>query len=204
MEALVRHLAAELGDPGTAEALARLLAEDALSWRAPEVAPARIGTILAFTFGNRMEPSGNRTPGPVNAALAGVAAAVHRATGAPVHAQWEVAEALAGVPVVPIWPARDARAEPLYLNTADTVAAFLRAAPAPGLVGIVAHRDHAMRCVMIARRMGLEAGVPAGFAMPVAYDPESGQPWCRSRLAYLMHDVALRAADRRDMLGAAI
>ncbi len=51
--------------------------------------------------------------------------------------------------------------------------------------------------------MRLEAGVPAGFALPVEYDAGSGLAWCRSRLACLMHDIALRAADRRDGLCAA-
>jgi hypothetical protein len=33
--------------------------------------------------------------------------------------------------------------------------------------------------------------------------PEAGgQPRCRNRLAYLMHDIAIRAAERRDALAA--
>ncbi|HVC51886.1 MAG TPA: hypothetical protein VND87_07680 [Stellaceae bacterium] len=36
------HLRDELGDPATAASLARCLAEDVLSWRAPEIAPERI------------------------------------------------------------------------------------------------------------------------------------------------------------------
>jgi hypothetical protein len=69
-----------------------------------------------------------------------------------------------------------------------------------GKVGIIAVADHTWRCVTTARRYGLAAALPEGYAMPAHYDPHSGQPWCRSRLAYLLHDIAIRAAERRDML----
>jgi hypothetical protein len=208
--ALAALLSAELGDPAVATELAGLLQEDALAWRAPEIEPRRISAILAFTFGNRMQPSGNRSPGPVNEAIAEVVARLQQATRAVVYASWEVAEALQsqapGARVVPIYPDRDARAEPLYLNTDDTVrraAALAGGAAALGVVGIVAFGDHLWRCVATARRLGMDAHAPAGFAMPSAYDPHSGQPWCRSRLAFLMHDIAIRAAERRDRLVAA-
>jgi hypothetical protein len=205
-ERLAAYLAGELGEATAALALARALREDALSWRAPEVAPDRIRTILAFTFGNRMQPNGNREPGPVNEALAAVTARLHAATGAPVFAQWEVAEAVGErMPrdrLVAVYPARDARAEPLYLSTSGVVEELIRQVREPaalGIVGIVAFADHAWRCVATARRFGLAAAaMPAGYAMPAEYDPLSGQPWCRSRLAYLLHDIAIRIAERRD------
>jgi hypothetical protein len=36
--------------------------------------------------------------------------------------------------------------------------------------------------------------------MPTAYDPQSGQPWCRSRAAYLLHDIMIRVTERRAAL----
>ena len=93
---LETHLLRELGDAATAQDLAAIVVEEALSWRAPAIAPERITTILAFTFGNRMLPNGNREPGPVNQAIADVAASLHQCTGARVFAQWEVAAMLAG------------------------------------------------------------------------------------------------------------
>jgi hypothetical protein len=199
IEQVAAHLTGELGDAATAAALARSLARDALSWRAPEVAPERIATVLAFTFGNRMHPNGNREPGPVNEALAAAATRLHRETGAQVFAQWEVAEAIGG---------RVAK---------DNLVAIL---PAPGRAGRAALSEHfwrrwrggparwqsgiAGRCVATARRFGLAgAAMPAGHAMPAEYDPLSGQPWCRSRLAYLLHDIAIRVAERRDAVIAA-
>jgi len=202
------HLREELGDPATVAALIRHFAEDVLSWRAPEIAPERITTILAFTFGNQMQPNGNRTPGPVNEMLGDLTARLHGETGAPVFAQWEIAEAVGGrVPqdkLTAIFPARDARAEPLYLSTSGVVEAVIGRVGDPGLfgtVGIVAFADHAWRCVATARRFGLtDAALPAGYTMPSQYDPLSGQPWCRSRLAYLLHDIAIRITERRDAL----
>lgn len=207
IEQIAAHLAGELGARAPTGAIARMLGEDILSWRPPEVPPGQITTILAFTFGNRMQPNGNREPGPVNEALADIVVRLHRETGAPVYAQWEVADAVGGrLPqdkLVAIYPERDERAEPRYLSTAGVVEEIVRRTGGPaalGAVAIVAFSDHAWRCVATARRRGLAAALPAGYPMPAEYDPRSGQPWCRTRLAYLFHDIAIRAAERRDAL----
>jgi hypothetical protein len=204
LTALEGHLTGELGDRETARALAAALHEDALSWRAPETDPARIDTIMAFTFGNRMLPNGNRTPGPVNEALADVAVQLHRHNGARIYAQWEVADAIgsrvAQEMVTSIYPGRDERAEPVYLSTSGVVSAVVAMQPdrrSLGVVGVVGFADHLWRCVTTVRQFGLDAYVPSGCSMPNAYDAESGQPWCRSRLAYLMHDIMIRASERR-------
>jgi hypothetical protein len=200
---LEAHLHRELGDAETARALAEVVWQETLSWRAQVVELGRIRTLFAFTFGNRMLPNGNREPGPVNEALADIVADLHRRTGAYVHAQWEVAEALDGrVPdalVTAINPARDARGEPVYLGTTGVLEEIARrTAPASlGCVGVVAFADHLYRCVATARRLGFDACVPAGVSMPQTYDPGSGQAWCRSRLAYLLHDMMIRIAERR-------
>jgi hypothetical protein len=207
---LAEHLAAELDDRETAAALARQLAETLLTWRAPTVPLQQVRTIIGFTFGNRMAPSGNRQPGPVNQALADLAVRLHAATGARVWAQWEVAEAigarLGGAALEAVHPGRDAQAEPRFLSTAGVIEAVVSrggGAAALGTVAVVAVRDHAWRCVDLCRRHGLQAGVPEGFALPERYDPDSGQPWTRDRLAYLLHDLHCRALDRRDTLVAA-
>lgn len=200
---LEAHLQRELGDAATAQSLAAILYEETLSWRAPSIAPDRITTLLAFTFGNRMLPNGNREPGPVNRALADVVAMLHQRTGARVFAQWEVAAALAGrVPdalVTAINPGRDARGEPVYLSTGGVLDEIARLAEprSLGCVGVVAFADHLYRCVTTARRLGFDAHAPAGATMPHIYDPESGQAWCRDRLAYLLHDITIRVTERR-------
>ncbi len=207
LAAIEARLARELGDRDTARALAEALDEDVLSWRARETAPARIDTIMAFTFGNRMLPNGNRAPGPVNEALADVVVRLHRERAARIYAQWEVAEAIGSrVPqdqVIAIYPGRDERAEPVYLSTSgvvSTIVAMQADRRSLGVVGVVGFADHLWRCVTTVRQFGLDAYAPSGYAMPGEYDAQSGQPWCRSRLAYLMHDIMIRASERRTRL----
>jgi hypothetical protein len=200
---LEAHLQRELGDTAVAGKFTALLLEETLSWRAPPVAPERVTTVFAFTFGNRMQANGNREPGPVNEALADIVATLHQRTGARVFAQWEVAASLGNrVPdalVTAINPARDARGEPAYLSTSGVLEEMARLAePASlGCVGVVAFADHLYRCVATARRLGFDAHAPAGIAMPDTYDPQSGQAWCRDRIAYLVHDVMIRVTERR-------
>ncbi|MFO1158769.1 MAG: hypothetical protein U1E60_08015 [Reyranellaceae bacterium] len=207
LAALSQWLAEELGDAEIANQLAHFIVDDVMTWRSPGIDPTGFKTIIAFTFGNRMSANGNRSPGPVNEAIARAAAEVQRSSDSVVYAQWEVAEALApilpGARIVPIHPDRDARAEPVYLGTQAVIRRILEHNGGPaalGTVGIVAFRDHLRRCVSTARALGLDAHAPAGVTMPEAYDPQSGQPWCRSRIAYLLHDLAVGAAERRDML----
>jgi hypothetical protein len=209
VDLLAARLEAELGDAVIARELARIVEADTLSWIAPAIAPARIQSIIGFTFGNRMAPTGNRVPGPVNEALAEIVVRLHGETGAPVIAQWEVAEAAAarlpeGVPT-PIYPGRDERGEPVYLSTQGVLEAIARRFPPSSLgpVGIVAFSDHIGRCVATARRLGFDAYAPVGYAMPATYDPLSGQAWCRSRLPYLLHDMMLRITERRAAILAA-
>lgn len=197
------HLAEELGDAEAARQLTQFVLEDALSWRPPTIPVERIETIIAFTFGNRMLDNGNREPGPVNEALASVAAKMHEPRRAPVYAQWEVAAALAGrLPdgaVIPIYPGRDERGEPVYLSTSGVIGEIARRVGDPmklGVVGVVGFADHMWRCVASLRQFGFDAHATA-IPMPSIYDPLSGQAWCRSRHAYLLHDIMLRATERR-------
>ena len=206
--ALQAHLHGEPEDPAIALALADIVLQDTLSWRAPVIAVDRITTIIGFTFGNRILPNGNREPGPVNEALADVVAELHQKTGARVIAQWEVAAALQGRVAhdvgTPINPGRDSRGEPVYLGTSGVLEEIARqAAPQSlGCLGVAAFADHICRCVATARRLRFDAYAPEDFTMPGAYDPQSGQAWCRDRQAYLLHDIMIRVTERRaDVVG---
>ena len=171
---LARWLTTELGDPADAAAFARFVQDDVLTWRAPAADVASFRTLIAFTFGNRMEPNGNRTPGPVNEAIAAVATEVQRRNSAVVYAQWEVAEPLAallpGSHRHPIHPDRDARAEPVYLGTlmVSSRGRPWRRRGGAGTVGIIAFRDHLRRCVATARALGLDAHAPEGITCRTA------------------------------------
>ena len=74
LDEIASHPVRAFGDVPDAGIVARLIGEEVLSWRPPEIAAAQVTTILAFTFGNRTQPNGNRTPGPVNEALADITA----------------------------------------------------------------------------------------------------------------------------------
>ncbi|HTI83378.1 MAG TPA: hypothetical protein VL614_23230 [Acetobacteraceae bacterium] len=205
---LQAHLQSELDDPAIARTLVDIVWQDALSWRAPVIPVDQVTAIVAFTFGNRMLPNGNREPGPVNDALADVVAALHQKTSARIFAQWEVASALRhDVPqdrLTTINPARDGRGEPAYLSTSGVLEEIARLVPPQSLgrVATVAFADHLHRCVATARRLGFDAYAPAGVMMPATYDPLSGQAWCRGRLAYLLHDMMIRVTERRaDVVG---
>lgn len=205
--ALEAYLAAQLGDAAVARTFAQLVVADVLQWKPPLVAPNEVKTIVAYTFGNRIDANGNRSPGPVNEALADIAVRLHQQTGAPIYAQWEIAEAIGNrvqaQHLASITPLRNAKAETVYLSTGGTAAAVVeraRGAASLGKVAVVGFCDHIKRCVDTSRRFGMDAAAPATYDMPTAYDPQSGQPWTRSRLAYLMHDVCCRAEDRRDQL----
>ncbi|HLY89279.1 MAG TPA: hypothetical protein VKQ27_09855 [Acetobacteraceae bacterium] len=178
--------------------------QDTLTWRAPTIAPQQLDTLIAFSFGNRLQPNGNSEPGPTNEALAKALVSVHRIKPVHVYAQWEVAEAVGDLipeaTISSIYPRRGNNAEMIYLSTDGVLAAIVTdAGPAHvlGKVGIIAFSDHQFRCVTTARRRGLDAYAPADIAMPSTYDPESGQPWCRTRMAYLLHDIGERISARR-------
>lgn len=199
---LEQRLTEELGETQAAARLTHQILDIALSWRPSQIPAAQITRIVAYGFGNRPResagPNDLADPGPVNEALAQAVRAIHRLNPVKIYAQWEIARFLAGQPgmaeVVSIEPvfAPDGSLE--YLSTDGVAAEVMRqeggADAAMGTVAIVAHKDHAKRCVQISRRHGMDAHVAAEVELPSAYDALSGQPWTRRRDIYLAHDLA--------------
>lgn len=200
------RLAAATGDPVLAAALvdrwddatvdAVSTAGDAAVSFVPSVIDGDVDAVLAFAFGNRATADGGTTPGPVNAELAATALALADELDVPVFAQWEIADEMpagAARALVSIGPDVDDDGEVVYLSTAGVAEKAARIAAADGRplrrVAVVAFADHAVRCVLTARSVGLDAGVVDAAALPSAYDTESGQPWTRDRLSYLAVDV---------------
>ncbi len=199
---LERRLTEELGEAQAAAGLTRQILDIALSWRPSEVPAAQITAIVAYAFGNRPRegagPNDLADPGPVNEALAQAVLAIHRLSPVKVYAQWEIARFLVGQPgmaeMISIEPLHLPDGSLEYLSTDGVAAEVVRheggAGPALGTVAVVAHRDHAKRCVQISRRHGMNAHVAAEVELPAAYDALSGQPWTRRRDIYLAHDLA--------------
>jgi hypothetical protein len=169
-----------------------------------------IGTILAFSFGNRLvSGNGGETevqPGPVNDALADVVLRLHRMRGgAVVRAQWEIASVLAlrgelaDNVLHPIRPGRGQDGEVRYLSTRGVVDAAIQGGggvAALGRVVVVAHHDHVDRCVRLCRKKGIDAVAPEDTYrqwLPSFYDSQSGQPWTRNRPDYLRHEKAMES-----------
>jgi len=92
---------------------------------------------------------------------------------------------------VSIAPVLSPDGQVIYLSTDGVATAALAAGGGVlGKVAVVAHRDHAKRCVKVSRAAGMEAFVAADIPLPADYDLQSGQAWTRSREVYLLHDLA--------------
>lgn len=173
--------------------------DDQLRYRWPAVA-GPIDAVMMFAFGHR-GPDHDRTPGPVNEAMASALARYLVDHPTRVHTQFEGGEALRrlGVhEVVTVPLERRADGSVVYQSTADFIDAvgnsMTTAEGAVGRVGVVAFADHLGRCILTARAAGLDAVRVEGIDLPAEHDPESTQPWTRDRAAYLAMDLAVRMA----------
>lgn len=198
-ELILVRLVEELGPGDWADRLTDQVIALSLSWRPAARPAAEFDTIIAYAFGNRLT-GGEPAPGPVNAALARAVAALNAVKPMRVFVQWEIGRCLAGMPamrdVTSIEPVTGADGAVEYLSTDGVAQDILRRvggdAGALGRVAVIAHRDHAKRCVEISRRVGMDASIAEEIDLPVDYDPLSGQAWTRGREAYLAHDLAAR------------
>lgn len=209
--AMVSRLTDEWGDAAVAEEVVAAIGPDGLAaWEAKvpmaEVATTplltyrttgvpgdQVDSVVVFAFGNRVAADGTVTPGPTNQELADVTAAFVAEHPVPVYAQWEVARLMiaGGVEGVnSVEPTTDEAGNVVYLSTrgvADAVAGSGEGAL--GRIGVICFADHEGRCLLTAEAAGLDATAIDGLALPSTYDTESGQPWTRSRVAYLTTDL---------------
>jgi hypothetical protein len=209
--AMVSRLTDEWGEATVAEQVVTAIGPDGLAaWEAkvpmnevattplltyrPAGVPAdQVDSVVVFAFGNRVAADGTVSPGPTNQELADVTAAFVAEHPVPVYAQWEVARLMIadGVEGVnSIEPTTDAAGNVVYLSTrgvADAVAGSGEAAL--GRIGVICFADHEGRCLLTADAAGLDAAAIDGLDLPSTYDTGSGQPWTRSRVAYLTTDL---------------
>lgn len=175
----------------------------------PTMVPAdSVDSLWVFSFGYRFAPGAEPpnggdvppidalVPGPTNEELARVAAAFVADHPVPVIAQWEVAQVLEslGVPgAISVEPDVAPDGTITYLSTSGVTEKGLRLAAEAGVAvghaGVLCHADHAVRCLLTARARGLTADVPDGVVLPTAYEPESGQEWTSSRVAFIPVDL---------------
>jgi hypothetical protein len=202
-------LTSELEDENTASQLTEILTNDILKWKSlPTISISEVQAIVAYSFGNRLLPNGNRLAGPVNEELADLVVKLHLESLAHVIVQWEIAEAIgARVPstfMTSIHPSIDAQGNISYLSTfgvaQEANKLLMSKTDSIGKVAVVAFADHLYRCISISRNVGMDAFAIEGHSMPSRYDSLSGQPWTRSRLVYLLHDLSSRIFASYDKL----
>lgn len=212
LEMIAEHLAVTCGDRALALEVAGRLDDRAFDVLASLDAPERAAALtlaaesleqpealVVFAFGNRVLPNGELAPGPVNEELAAQADAWQAATGLPVIAQWEVADAMQTTTTrVGVVERADGSVE--YLSTAGVADQVFGLTDARNVV-VLAMADHAVRCCRTLERVGFSAGIPTGVELPSVYDPESGQPWTRDRASYLAIDILARCVHRHRDIG---
>lgn len=189
---VIRRLATELGDrDGEVDSL----------WVFSYGYRFADGFTGAVAPGGSVPPMDALVPGPTNQSLARAAADFVAEHPVPVVAQWEVAQVLEqlGVKdVISVDPDVAADGTVTYLSTkgvAEKGLGLLRdRGEVPGHAGVLCFQDHAVRCLLTARALGLTADVPKGADLPDEYDAQSGQMWTRSVDTWIPIDLAGRAA----------
>ncbi|WP_433567350.1 hypothetical protein ACQP1O_20430 [Nocardia sp. CA-151230] len=173
-------------------------------WVVPTASADKFTFLVAYSFGNRIPAGADPTrtegePGPVNEALAAAVVAARGTRTIPVYAQTSIADVLRTeygmTDVIAIEADRQPDGTLTYLSTdgvAKKVSALRGTAQATDVAGVIAFKDHLWRATYTTRNNGLRAYAPAGITMPSQYDPQSGQAWTTSALAYLPVDMAAR------------
>lgn len=185
-----------------------------LAYRPSTVPAGEVDSLWVFSYGYRLAdssagavpiggsvpPMDDLLPGPTNGALAEAATQFVKTHPVPIVAQWEVARVLSDLGVegvISVEPDVAADGKVTYLSTAGVAAKGLAAMRAagedPGHAGVLCFGDHAVRCLLTMRSIGMTADVPEGVDLPDEYDPESGQAWTRSVETWIPVDLAGRA-----------
>lgn len=206
-EAIEIKLTEQLQDKDVAAHTAEFLMNEILTWQGEPLPLEQADTILAYAFGNRLKSNGNQEPGPMNEALADVVVELHKKTGKPVYAQWEIAQSI-GDRIAPefltsINPQIAADGTIVYLSTigvADEVVKQAGGVDKLGKTVVVGFYEHSLRTISTSRDAGIEAYAPEGVALPHEYDPESGQAWTRDAKTFVMHEIRNRATNERTRL----
>lgn len=141
--------------------------------------------IIALSFGQ----GGNNSSGKSNKSLAKIVSALVDKYKLPVVAQWEIAGCLQGFLSdkrnLIIFKHRNDRQ---YLDTYEVLAQAKDYCLGLGSMKaiIVAHPDHAARCIAVAQKLGFKTVVADTKTVP--YDSDSVQEWTRNKEAFVKHE----------------
>ena len=202
-------LTTQFGSATVADEETGYLMATMFDWTPESISPARVDSLLAFAFGNRVNADNAAAlpaPGPVNEAIARATSLAYAVKPVLVYAQWEVATLLTsmfGVPaehVVSVGtPVLGTNGKYTAASMDAVVTAALAAAGAGGLgtVGVIAHRDAVKHAVERASFKGANAFGLKGIALPDSYDESAAQPAYRRRDLFQLTDLGMRLGDLR-------
>jgi hypothetical protein len=205
--AIQTKLIEQLGEKKAAETVSAFVMNDVLTLKPQTVDINKADTILAFAFGNSHAKNGNQTPGKMNEQLADFVVEIYNKIHKPVYAQWEIAQAIGNrIPsdkLHGIYPTVDKGGNLIYLNTKGVALDAVKQAGGfdkMGITLVVAFQEHALRAVNTAKDAGLKAYAPEGYNLPDVYDKNSGQPWTRDKLTFILYEIRTRANIFREKL----
>ena len=198
--AILVKLTDQLGDKKVADEVANFVMDDVLTWKPKTIDIDKADSILAFAFGNRHAKNGNQIPGNMNEQLADFVVNIYSKIHKPVFAQWEIAQAIGKrIPekdLHAIYPTVNNEGNLVYLNTKGVALDAVDQAGGFDKMGttiVVAFKEHALRAVNTAIAAGLNAYAPKGYNLPDKYDTNSGQPWTRDKLTFVLYEIRTRA-----------
>ena len=210
-EAIQAKLTQQLGDKKIADTLSTFIMDDVLTWEPRTIDIDKANSILAFSFGNGHAINGNQTPGKMNEELADFVVEIYNKIHKPVYAQWEIAQSIGNrIPAESlhsIYPTVDKGGNLIYLNTEGVALDAVKQAGGFNEMGttlVVAFREHVLRAVNTSVDAGLKAYAPAGYNLPDKYDKNSGQPWTRDKITFILYEIRTRANIFREKLNGKI
>ncbi|MDH4330539.1 MAG: hypothetical protein OEV93_03230 [Candidatus Moranbacteria bacterium] len=129
-------------------------------------------------------------PGRSNEDLAEIARELHNDLGLSLILQWEIADCL--LYVSDIFVIKRHRIQGAYLDTYEMIDQVRAICDQKGWkkVVVIAHPHHQWRCVMVAKKLGLETLIVD--TSRVHYEKNSSQPWTRSSWRFIPREIAAR------------
>ena len=205
--AMEATLTEQLKDEKVAAHTAEFIMNNLLTWQGEPLPLDQADSIIAYAFGNRIAENGNQSPGPMNKALADTVVEIYEKTGKPIYAQWEIAQEIGdrveAKDLTAIYPKVGSDGTIIYLSTigvAEEIVKLAGGADKLGKAVVVGFYEHSLRTINTTKDAGIEAYAPEGIELPHDYDEDSGQPWTRDALIFVMHEIRNRGTNERTRL----
>ncbi|MGR5063655.1 hypothetical protein [Photobacterium sp. DNB22_13_2] len=205
--AITVKLTEQLKDEKVAAHTADFIMKNLLTWQGEPLPIDQADSIIAYAFGNRIAENGNQSPGPMNTALADTVVEIYEKNSKPVYAQWEIAQEIGdridAKDLTAIYPKVGSDGTIIYLSTIGVAEEIVKLAGGTDKLGkavVVGFYEHSLRTINTSKDAGIDAYAPEGVELPNQYDEQSGQPWTRDALIFVMHEIRNRGTNERTRL----